>query len=61
MDINIYQKLFLKGPNYWHIDFPVAIEGLRQSPIDINTDSAEKVMYRIQPKIKKYLFVFLYF
>jgi len=30
------------GPDHWHKDFPVAKEGVRQSPIDIETDTAEK-------------------
>lgn len=30
------------GPGRWHIDYPVAKEGCRQSPIDIQTSSVEK-------------------
>ncbi len=29
------------GPDAWHIDFPVAKKGHRQSPIDIQTDVEE--------------------
>jgi carbonic anhydrase len=32
----------LLGPHNWHKDFPVAKEGVRQSPINIETDQAEK-------------------
>jgi carbonic anhydrase len=32
----------VSGPDHWHKDFPVAKEGVRQSPIDIETDTAEK-------------------
>ena len=30
------------GPNHWHKDFPVAKEGVRQSPINIETDVTDK-------------------
>lgn len=30
------------GPEHWHKDFPVAKEGVRQSPIDIDTTVADK-------------------
>ncbi len=29
------------GPSHWHESYPIAIEGLRQSPIDISTVEAE--------------------
>ena len=28
----------IKGPSQWHHEYPVAVEGQRQSPIDIITD-----------------------
>ena len=46
-------------PSEWHKDFPVAKEGKRQSPIDIDTETVKvrilysvfTFFYEMQPKI----------
>ena len=32
---------FITGPDKWHIEFPVAKEGKRQSPIDLSAELAQ--------------------
>jgi len=32
-----------EGPDLWHKDFPIAIEGVRQSPIEIWSEESEQV------------------
>ena len=36
-DIELIFGIFFAGPDAWHNNFPVATEGKRQSPIDIET------------------------
>lgn len=38
------------GPNNWHKNYPVAKEGKRQSPIDIDSSKAEKITQNIPIK-----------